>query len=447
MSNSQYRNLYTHFLQFYKENVFKLNLWENRIDSIKNLITPYAEDDFFRTLDYDFTMNDFIQSYNASPYSNQHVKKGVKQFVNERYNSLSTQLNYLPSIPTVYDIKWTPEIPLADDTIYVTVAAFSHAGLTEVSVHYTPTGSGTEEIYPMDFQPITPTKLVEEADRWVCIIPPLGEGNSGSFKIFVKDVNLNSVKYPRHKSIYLGTPVTLNNLVVNEFCADNDNVIQDEAGEYDDWLEIYNPTSESIALSGMYLSDRSDSLVKWQFPDGTNIEPGEFLLIWCDEDQEQGNFHTNFALSAGGEFIVLTASDGITVIDSISFGSQATDASYGRFPDAGDNWQFYSQPTPGYSNTVTSVNESLPPLSYDLTAYPNPFNPTTNIEFRIANIGFVSLKVYDVLGNEIATLINEEKPAGIYKVEFNGSNLSSGVYFFRLEVRSFISTKKLLLLK
>ncbi len=83
--------------------------------------------------------------------------------------------------------------------------------------------------------------------------------------------------------------------------------------------------------------------------------------------------------------------------------------------------------------------------------YPNPFNPMTNIRFRIANFGFVSLKVYDVLGNEIRTLVNEEKPAGEYVVTFNGSGLASGVYVYRLtfydkSIKRIIS-KKMILLK
>ncbi|MGE5354055.1 MAG: T9SS type A sorting domain-containing protein [Ignavibacteriales bacterium] len=79
--------------------------------------------------------------------------------------------------------------------------------------------------------------------------------------------------------------------------------------------------------------------------------------------------------------------------------------------------------------------------------YPNPFNPVTNIEFKIANSGLVSLKIFDVLGREIATLLNEEKPAGNYKIQFNGRNLASGVYFYQLKSGDFISTKQLILLK
>lgn len=88
------------------------------------------------------------------------------------------------------------------------------------------------------------------------------------------------------------------------------------------------------------------------------------------------------------------------------------------------------------------------PDEYSLSQnYPNPFNPSTKLEFGISNFGFVSLKVYDVLGNEVKTLINENKPAGRYTVTFDGSNLSSGIYFYKLESGSFIETKRMILLK
>ena len=83
--------------------------------------------------------------------------------------------------------------------------------------------------------------------------------------------------------------------------------------------------------------------------------------------------------------------------------------------------------------------------------YPNPFNPSTNIGYRISDGGFVSLKVYDVLGNEIAALVNEEKPAGSYEVEFNPESSikhpASGIYFYQLKADSYIQTKKMVYLK
>jgi hypothetical protein len=79
--------------------------------------------------------------------------------------------------------------------------------------------------------------------------------------------------------------------------------------------------------------------------------------------------------------------------------------------------------------------------------YPNPFNPSTRINYTVPYNSFVKIKVYDILGNEIATLVNEEKSAGSYEVEFNALNLSSGVYFFQLNAGDFVATKKLILMK
>ena len=99
-----------------------------------------------------------------------------------------------------------------------------------------------------------------------------------------------------------------------------------------------------------------------------------------------------------------------------------------------------------YSNII-EVNSS-PILSFELSQnYPNPFNPTTKISYQIPKSSYVTLKVYDVLGNEIATLVNEVKPAGSYGVEFNAANLPSGVYLYRLQAGSFVQTKNMILLR
>ncbi|MFH0735697.1 MAG: T9SS type A sorting domain-containing protein [bacterium] len=79
--------------------------------------------------------------------------------------------------------------------------------------------------------------------------------------------------------------------------------------------------------------------------------------------------------------------------------------------------------------------------------YPNPFNPSTTIKYSIPHSNIVTLKVYDVLGKEVANLVNEYKNAGSYEVNFDGSKLSSGTYFYQLKAGQFTETKKLLLLK
>jgi hypothetical protein len=103
----------------------------------------------------------------------------------------------------------------------------------------------------------------------------------------------------------------------------------------------------------------------------------------------------------------------------------------------------------GCGPTLTGIvwNQTNPE-TYKLSQnYPNPFNPVTKINYALPKSGFVTLKVYDILGKEVATLVNEVKNVGAYSIDFNGVSLSSGVYFYRLTVGDFSSVKKMTLLK
>ncbi len=98
--------------------------------------------------------------------------------------------------------------------------------------------------------------------------------------------------------------------------------------------------------------------------------------------------------------------------------------------------------------SVDDENTLQSPITFNLYQnYPNPFNPTTKISWQSTVSSWQSLKVYDVLGNEVATLVNEEKPAGSYEVNFDAEGLSSGIYFYKLQAGSFVETKKMILLR
>jgi hypothetical protein len=98
---------------------------------------------------------------------------------------------------------------------------------------------------------------------------------------------------------------------------------------------------------------------------------------------------------------------------------------------------------------ATSVNDNEnQPLSYELYQnYPNPFNPATVIRFSIPQANIVLLKVYDILGSEVLSLLNEEKPAGLYEITFDAYNLASGIYIYKLQAGDFNEKKKMILLK
>lgn len=98
-------------------------------------------------------------------------------------------------------------------------------------------------------------------------------------------------------------------------------------------------------------------------------------------------------------------------------------------------------------NQVLTVGNIIPEKYYLHQNFPNPFNPVTNIKFDIPNSSFVTLKVYNILGEKVAALINENKPAGSYEIYFDASALASGIYFYRLETESFTETKRMVFLK
>lgn len=129
-------------------------------------------------------------------------------------------------------------------------------------------------------------------------------------------------------------------IVINEFMADNDSLVADAAGDYDDWIELYNSGEESVDLTGYYMSDDGAELNQWPFPDGTTIAAGGYLVIWADNEIDQDGLHANFGLKKSGESIYLVAADGTTIVDEVTFETQTTDVSTGRLPNGtGDFYQ------------------------------------------------------------------------------------------------------------
>ena len=143
-------------------------------------------------------------------------------------------------------------------------------------------------------------------------------------------------------------------LMINEFLASNDSCYADPEGEFDDWIEIYNDGNIPADLGGMYITDDLGDLMMWQIPDTdpdlTAVYPGAYLILWADKEPAQGVLHVDIKLDADGEDIGFVENDGITIVDSYTFGPQETDVSEGRVTDGADEWQFFEDPTPGASN-------------------------------------------------------------------------------------------------
>ncbi|MDP4276829.1 MAG: lamin tail domain-containing protein [Bacteroidota bacterium] len=138
---------------------------------------------------------------------------------------------------------------------------------------------------------------------------------------------------------------------INEILASNSSVNSDpDYGANADWVELYNAGNTAVNLNGYFITDNLSNPQKYKISKDVNIPAKGYLVIWCD-DKATG-LHTNFKLSASGEEIGLYDAT-LTPVDTLVFGAQYIDISYGRCPDGGDKWMFYAPPTPAASNDTT----------------------------------------------------------------------------------------------
>jgi len=153
--------------------------------------------------------------------------------------------------------------------------------------------------------------------------------------------------------------------VINEVLAVNATGLKDPQGEFEDWIEIYNPSDRSVDLAGFSLTDDLSEPTKWSFPvnpsTSTTIDPKGFLLVWADGDTAASDLHTGFSLDSEGEEVWLLDANGV-VVDALPFGPQTADLSFGRRPDGGPDLRYLAYPTPRAGNSEAFLGVVEDPL-------------------------------------------------------------------------------------
>lgn len=215
-----------------------------------------------------------------------------------------------------------------------------------------------------------------------------------------------------------------------------------------DWIELYNLSSSAIDLTGYKIYDnggQTGTKPKKSFPNGATIPANGFYVIVTDDSDPDGS---GFGLSSSGEEVWLEDAAG-AVIDNVVFPAMDIVQSYGRYPDGTSNWTLSNFITKGLPNTLTDVEEyKVTDLDYNLFQnYPNPFNPSTTISYTIPEASQVTITLYNILGKQVAILVDEYQQAGKYSFDYRPLNITSGVYFYQIKAGNFTSTRKLMLLQ
>lgn len=240
-------------------------------------------------------------------------------------------------------------------------------------------------------------------------------------------------------------------LYINEFMASNDNAYPGPQGDFPDWIEIYNPGTEAVMLGGYYMSDKLDDpeamfQISSAYPDSVTVGAGDFIVFYANSEDASSVLNLGFKLSGDGEAVGLW-DPSQNFVDSLTYGPQTADTSYGRYEDGTDNWFLMPEYTPGAANLNTmSVNE----IDVNATLsqnYPNPFSTETSFEFSLENPDKVCIKVYDTRGMLITVLTDDFYTHGTHTVKWDASGMPAGYYIYTLQTSTSVITNKALIVK
>jgi len=265
-------------------------------------------------------------------------------------------------------------------------------------------------------------------------------------------------------------------LIINESMSKNNNAVYDEDGDTPDWIEIYNNSLNPINMGDYYLTDDSHIFT---ISDGVVIESGGYLVL-CRDSSDFSQFFPNvenyigevdFGFSNGGELLRLMDNDD-GIVDYVSYDDSAP---WPLEPDGegmtlellnpylnnndAENWvsSDVALGTPGQQNSTydalsNDIDEIIPSLFALHQNHPNPFNPTTSIEYDLPNDSYTVVTVFDVMGKHVKTLVEKNQSAGFKTIRWDakndeGESVAAGMYIYQIKSGVNIASKKMILLR
>ncbi|MFN8864694.1 MAG: CotH kinase family protein [Flavobacteriales bacterium] len=406
LNQQEYRNQFSNYLQQFIDEWFNDSGLVAQAEALQAMISPYMESDTYYPLDFGFDLEDFENAINEA--AGGQVSLGIRDFVQVRAENALNQLEAYSPLSVVNYMQGTL---LGDDLL---IQATTTTDLEAVAVWREWPG-GSWQSAPVTF-------LSEDAPSGelvvYCIVTPPSSTSSVEFSVLpINEWLLFDNGGCPTRVIHRGD--SPNQIVINEVQSLNTATLADNAGEYDDWIELYNSGTNAVYLGNSYISDEPLDWNKWRLPNVT-LDPGDFLLLWADSDAEQGPLHLGFRLNGNSEYLGIfeTVQRAPRSMDEVICPLLATDESYGRITDGAAEWTVFTNPTPNGPNGVVNVEEAD---HAPFVAYPNP--ATDHIRFSEP----ISGTVYSPAGNAVMNFPLSS--------ELRIEHLASGVYFIHAGVR------------
>lgn len=306
-------------------------------------------------------------------------------------------------------------------------------GLVEVWLYYSNAQVGNFNRVPM----------FDEGATFVAQMPAIDV--SGIMRFYIEAVEADEAETRSYLPVgaehdvfyYIVAPEWVeSDLVINEIMASNDFTVFDEVGEYEDWIELYNKGSEPIDISGYYLSDNAFNLNKWSIPEGTILSPEEYLIVWADEEEEDGTYHSNFKLSADGEQLTLLTAD-FKIADQTNFNQQQTDMGWARLPNGIGDFVIQAPTFAENNENSTGIEGAFEAL--DFIVYPNPASDVLYVKLSSELTMGNTLVVQDLSGRIVRT---QQLLPGATSLDVEVDNLSAGMYLIHLALHDRRTTKR-----